>query len=61
MDSGVGFALALAILFLGTVIWLVVHVRGQEKIEMERHGPQESTSNDAMNVNQSDSRKREAS
>jgi hypothetical protein len=31
MDSGVIFALALVVLFFGSITWLVIHVRRQDK------------------------------
>jgi hypothetical protein len=46
MDSGVIFALALVVLFFGSISWLVIHVRRQDKKskqEENQPAPEEKT------------------
>lgn len=59
MDSGVTFAVALTVVFFGTVIWLIFHIRRHDRMESEE--PQQLTSNEPKSIDQSDTRQRKAS
>jgi len=57
MDSGVAFAMGLALVFFGSVAWLIIHARNQDKVRRERQQIISSAQSDCADATDAPRRK----